>query len=183
MERRSANFGTIRIRPATSRRGLSLLELIIASTMLTMLLGAVSMVLRTGRLAWEAHESDFVQIEAAQATLRHIVRAVRQAQEVVAVSGSADLSGNLQLRMPNGDVLVWDHDDATTAVNHGIGTADSLLADGISQLNIQAYEADGVTLAGSAATTQCLEIRVTVPLDRATGGSHTVSSWAWVRSW
>ncbi len=162
---------------------MSLLEVIIASTMLTMLLGTVSLVLRTGRLAWEAHESDFTRIEAAQATMRHMVRAVRQARRVVSASPAGDTSGFLSLEMADGQILAWEHDEATNTVLHGVNAADSLLADRISGLEILSFEADGVTPAATAATTQSLEIRVTVTLERETGAQRTVSSWAWVRAW
>lgn len=170
-------------RKAISRGGMSLLELIIATSMLAMVLSSVTLVLRTGRLAWEAHEGDFVRLEAAHATLRHIVRQTRQAKAVTSLSAAADTSGMISLAMANGDVFVWDHDASTQRVNCGVGSANQLLATGITGLTIVGYKADASTETTNAADVQCLKITVTVTLPRETNATRNVTSWAWVRTW
>ena len=62
-----------------------MLELVIATSMFAIMLTAVCVILRTGRQVWEAHEAEFTLVEAAQATLRHVVRRVRQAEQVTAI--------------------------------------------------------------------------------------------------
>jgi hypothetical protein len=162
---------------------MSLLELVIATSMLAMVLTSVSVVLRTGRQAWEAHEADFTRIEAAHATLRHIVREVRQADAVNSISAATDNSGRLSLLMPNGAVKVWAHDAGTGRVNYGITNASSLLAPDIKGLRFVGFQADGTTQTAAPDEVQALRIEVTIQLPVAANGTRVASSWAWVRSW
>jgi type II secretory pathway pseudopilin PulG len=166
------------------RRGMSLLEVVVATSMLAMIMTTISVVMRTSRQAWEAHDADYQMIEAAHATLRHIVREVRQAERVTAISRADDTSGSIGLELPNGDIRVWDHDSNTNTVNCGIGAASWMLAPDIEQLRIVGYEADATTeTEDDEALVQCVRIDVTVELDRDTNSTRTVSSWAWIRSW
>lgn len=162
---------------------MTLLELVIASAMMAMLLTAVTLVLRTGRQAWEAHEGDFIRLEGLHATLRHIVRQVRQADAVTAISLASDNSGALTLAMPDGSAVAWDHDAVTNTVKCGLTAADQLLASNITGLNIVGYKADGVTTTAVPSEIQSLRISVTVQLPRETNATRTYSSWAWIRSW
>ena len=165
------------------RRGMSLLELVVATSLLAMMLTAVTVILRTSRQVWESHEAEFVRLEAAQATLRHIVRQVRQADAVSAISDATDNSGQLALAMPDGQVVVWDHDGGTNTVNYGVGAANSLLAPEIAGLRFAGLRADGTTPAAQPAEVQCLRIDVTIPVPAGAAGSGVFSSWAWIRSW
>jgi len=162
---------------------MSLLELVIATTMLAMIVATVSVVMRTSRLAWEAHEAAKNRIEAAHATVRHIVRRARQATGVVAITPSTDNSGQVSLRMPNLSVEVWDHDDVAMTVKYGVTTAANLLANNITGLRFTGYEADGTTLSTTAADTRAIKLEVTVQLPVETGGTRTIQSWVWIRSW
>lgn len=168
---------------ACKRRGMTLLELVIASSMMAVLLTAVTLVLRTSRQAWEAHEGDYTRLEGLHATLRHIVRQVRQADAVTAISAAGDNSGALTLAMPDGSKVAWDHDGATNTVKCGVTTADQLLATSITGLNIVGYKADGVTATAVPSEIQNLKVSVTVQLPREVNATRTYSSWAWIRSW
>lgn len=168
---------------ANNRRGMTLLELVIAAAMMALLLTAVTLVLRTGRQAWEAHEADYTRLEGLHATLRHMVRQVRQADAVTAISAASDNSGALSLAMPDGSTFVWDHDDTTNFVNCGVTTPDQLLSSNITGLNIVGYKADGVTATTVPVEIQNVRIAVTVQLPREQNGTRTYSSWAWIRSW
>lgn len=165
------------------RRGMSLLELVIATSMLAMVMGAVSMILRTSRQAWEAHAGDYTRVEAAHATLRHLVREVRQADAVTAVSTAADNSGQLGLLMPTGETRLWDHDASTNTVNFTATSGSGILATDITGLRMTAYEADGTTTTTTADDVQFLKIDVTIQLPRSVSGTRVVSSYVWVRSW
>jgi prepilin-type N-terminal cleavage/methylation domain-containing protein len=162
------------------RRGLSLLELVIATSMLALLMTAVSVVMRSSRQAWEAHVADYNRLEAAHATLRHIVRQVRQARSVTSISASTDDSGQLSLRMPDDTVVAWDHDDTNDTVNYGITTADNLLATEISGLRFTGYEANGTTTTTVPDDVFALRVEVTVQMPTS---ARTIDSWAWLRSW
>lgn len=168
---------------AFKRRGMTLLELVIASSMMAVLLTAVTLVLRTSRQAWEAHEGDYIRLEGLHATLRHMVRQVRQANAVTAISAAGDNSGALTLAMPDGSTVAWDHDGPTSTVKCGVTTADQLLSTNITGLNIVGYKPDGVTTTTVPSEIQSLRVSVTVQLPRETNATRTYSSWAWIRSW
>ncbi|MCA9123232.1 MAG: hypothetical protein H6822_28185 [Planctomycetaceae bacterium] len=162
---------------------MSLLELIIATSLLALLMTSVSVVIRSGRTSWEAHEGDYVRIEAAHSVLRHIVRTIRAAEGITEVSAANDNSGRLGVIMPDGDTLLWDHDSNTNRVNYGVTTPNNLLATDVTGLRFRGMRADGVTPAVVPADVQCIQVEVTVQLPRETNGQRIVTSWAWVRSW
>ena len=66
---------------------------------------------------------------------------------------------------------------------YGVTTTDTLLAEGIVQFYFTAYKADGVTSTTIPADVQLIKSTVRVDLPRDTGGTRTLSAWAWVRSW
>ena len=68
-----------------ARRGVTLLELIVASTMLAAVVGATTTVLRGAHAAWVDHESDLARTEA----LAHGVGQLRGAQHPDAVRRDA----------------------------------------------------------------------------------------------
>jgi len=162
---------------------MTLLELVIATSMLTMLLVSVSTVLRASRAAWEAHEADWVRLESAYATLRHIVRWLRQAESVTALSSPNDSSGYISIRLPNGDEYGWRHDRTSSSVSFGKGTARELLAEHIDSLTIEAFKADGTTPTTDLQAVQCFRITVGVRLPRDTAATRTVRSWVMMRAW
>ncbi|MGE3775595.1 MAG: hypothetical protein AB7F89_00295 [Pirellulaceae bacterium] len=162
---------------------MTLLELIIASTMLAAVMAAVSVVMRTSRQAWEAHEADYQRVEAAHATLRHIVRHVRRAVEVVDISDSADASGQLSIVLSDGTVHVWDHDDGSSCVNYGEDSASDLLASEITGLRFTGYAANGVTATAVPEQIRALLVEVDVQLPVEAGGQRNIKSWVWLRSW
>lgn len=160
-----------------------MLELIIATSMLAMVLTTVGVVLRTGRQAWEAHTADYSRIEAAHATLRHMVRQSRRATSVSSITPSTDNSGRLALNLSDGSVVVWDHDAATSSVNYGVSNATNLLSSDIANVRFTGYRADATTITTTASQVKAIKIDVTVQLPLDTSGSRVVSSWAWLRSW
>jgi prepilin-type N-terminal cleavage/methylation domain-containing protein len=165
------------------RRGFSLLELVISASMLAVLMVAIGGVLRTSRQAWEAHEGDYQRLDALHATVRHIVRSVRQADGVTEISAAGDTSGRLGLLLVDGSTVVWDHDSITSKVNYGVTTPTNLLAENITTLRFTGYRADGVTATTTTNLVQNIMIEASVTLPREAGGTKTISSWAWVRSW
>ena len=165
------------------RAGTTLLELILATTLLTGMVVAMAVVLRTGHLAWRANQADAERISSATGTLRHIVRRVRQAEAVVAISNPSDASGSLSVLTPSGQTLVWSHDDSTRQVFFGVGTADSLLGQEISTLSFTGHQADGTTQTTVIDEIQSVKCHLTVELPRKTNGTRSVSCWAWLRAW
>lgn len=166
-----------------SRRGMSMLELVIASTLLTVVVASVSVLMRTSREVWFAQEQDQERLQAVQSLLRHLVRHGRQAVAVTDVSGSGDTSGTVSLAMPSGEVWVWDHDNASQQVNFGVTAANGLLADSIAAFEVVGYEADGATVTANVADMQVLRVTATVNLPREVNGTKTFESWIWLRAW
>ncbi len=162
---------------------MTLLELILATTLMTTMVVAVGATLRIGHVAWKAHQGDAAEIMAANATVRHVVRRVRQARAVTSISAPSDPSGSLSLLMPSGETLVWAHTAAAEEVSFGIGSADDVLGEGIVEFSFTGYEADGITQTNQPADVRSMDCRVVVELPRETGGTRVVSCRAWLRSW
>lgn len=165
------------------RRGMTLLELIMATTLMTTMVATVAVVLRTGHAAWQAQQGEAAQIMAAHATVRHIVRRVRQAEAVDNISKATRIDGELKLLMPSGEKLVWKLDKGTEEARFGINSADNLLSRGITELRFIGYEADGVTQTDDKKEVHSIKCQVRVELPRETNSTRTVSCWAWLRAW
>jgi hypothetical protein len=151
--------------------------------MLAVLMVAIGGVLRTSRQAWEAHESDYLRLQALHATVQHIVRYVRQADAVTEISLASDTSGRLGLLLVDGSTVIWDHDSSTSRVNYGVTTPTSLLTENVATLKFTGYKADGVTTTTTPNLVQNILIEATVTLNRESGATKTISSWAWIRAW
>lgn len=162
---------------------MTLLELMLASAMLTTVLTAVSVVVRGAYNTWQAHEGDSQRIEAAHATVRHIVRQMRQAQAVTAITAKTNAAGSLSLLMTNGQTWVWSRNAGTDQVLHGVTTATHLLAENITELSFIGYELDGVTETTTVDDIHSIKCIAKTVLPRDSGGGRTVSCWGWVRAW
>ena len=156
------------------------MELLVSVTLMVSVVTAVSVLLRVNYDTWLDYRSDALHNDAAVGVLRHIVREVRQCEEVTAISGAGDYSGTMTVRMPNGDSVVWDH--AGTNVNYGVTSANQLLGNGITGLNFVGYERDGITAAAIPQDVQCVQVTVNFALPSRTTSSRTLSSKVWIRS-
>ncbi len=170
---------TLRNQPG-SRRAMTLLEVTIATTMMTTLVLSVSMIVRTGYTAWLAQEADAAKIESAHAVLRHILRKARQAEAVLIVSLPSDGAGNLTLLTSSGQTVAWKRNAGTDEVLYGVGSASDLLGEEITDLRFTAYKADGVTTTTVADEIQAIKCSATVTTPT---GSRTATAWAWLRAW
>ena len=172
--------------PRRRRRGLTLLELIVAATIMTTIVTAVAAVLRGTHTMWRAQQDDAERLEAASATLRHIVRQVRQCGAVTAISDARETSGSLAVTMTDGTEYVWGHVAASDDVTFGTERTvekNPLLAEHIGALHFVGYEADGATVTTVANDIQAVECLVRVDLPRTTGGTVWLSSWVCLRTW
>lgn len=164
---------------------MTLLEMMAAVTIMATLMGSCVVLVRSSYATWQAHESDMERADNANATLRHVVRHVRQASSVAAISTASDTSGNLSLLMDSGNTLLWQHSGAGKQVYYGVspGVADQLLAEDIDEMTFVAYEADGVTTTTVVEDIHAIKCTVKVTMPAGGGTSRTVSSWAWLRTW
>jgi len=174
----------------TSRGGFSLLELIVTTAMLATLTTSCMVIVRTSYTAWNRHEDDHATLQGGQAVLRHIVRQVRQARAVMAISLATDDSGSLSLLDVNGNMLVWEHDAVTKQVLFGITIATNVLATGIEELTFVGYKVDDLdetTDPGLIHKVQCTtKVNIARPVStKWPDGIEpvTTSNQAWLRVW
>ncbi len=162
---------------------LTLLELIIASTLLTLLMTSVALILRTSRLAWESYEQDTARLESAYGALRHVVRWVRQAESVVSASDAANANGHITIRLPNQAQYAWRHDRSSSSLLFGKGSPNEVLAEHIESFVVEPFRADGRTPATDPKDMQCFRITVGVRLPGEKNRLRTVQSWVMMRAW
>jgi hypothetical protein len=139
---------------------------------------------RTANDAWRRHRDDSDQRRQAIAAVQHVVRLVRQASQVTAISALGDSSGALTLQMANGTSAIWDHDGATNRVLYGTVTPTGVLADGITQLSFMGLTANGYSTTVDPTKIHAIHCTVRYNLNRPTGAvTETISNVAWIRTW
>jgi type II secretory pathway pseudopilin PulG len=161
---------------------MSLLEMMVATTIMATLMASVVVVIRSGYAAWNAQESDIDRLENAYGLLRHFAQQLRQASSVTAISAPASTTGSLSFLTPTSATRTWSYSGGGDVYFHN-GTSNQLLAKSINSLNFVGYEADGVTSTMAVDEIQIVKCTVQVTLPRGGGVTRTVSSRAWIRSW
>ena len=166
------------------RAAFTLVEIIAATAIMAVLTTSSFAIVRTAHSAWSRHRSDSEQRREAVAALQHIVRRVRQATAVAAISPPGDFSGSLTVLMPNGTSAIWDHDAPAKRINFGTVTANNLLAAGITEMNCIALAANGTTQATAPDLAHSIRCTLKYTLSRPTGSvTETVTGLAWLRAW
>ncbi len=166
------------------RSGLTLLELVIATSMLAVVMTSLSLVLRTARSAWDATDGEYAAMHHATTLARHFVRESREARSV---DQFATGGGSIRLEMSDGSLVQWSLAGATHGMDdvvllENLTTGEAVpLARGIRGLSFTGFEANGSTIASNPQDIQLLQVQVTV--DRPSGGQQTVDAQVWVRSW
>lgn len=163
-----------------TRCGVTLLEVMLAVSLSAVMMTSSFVVLRSSVTAWRSHEADLDRSTQATALLRHFTRAARQARGVAAISAASDTSGSITLMTAAGSTLAWDHSGTSVTLSVDAGAAQSA-ADDIRELSFEGYEADAVT--PTTATDDIQLVRVVATTDQPAGGTRTISSYVWLRSW
>lgn len=166
---------------------MSLLELVIASSMLAVVMTSLSLVLRSARTAWDANDSNYAAVHHATTVARHIVRTAREVRRVLELPAAGNL---LAVELADGSQMRWHHTAADSNGNTDVvllrdlvsGT-DSPLAFGIRDLSFVGYEADGSTQTTNMDDIQLIEVQVTVDTPTGASAQETVKSKVWIRSW
>ena len=161
------------------RKAITLLELIVTLALMSALVTAISGLLRTSITTFEGYGSDHQRIEAAHGLARHIVRQLRQAAAVVAISDPGQSPGWLVVPTSAGQLLVWQQ--VGSDVNYGVGSADDLLAAPIDTLSFIGLEASGAQ-ASSEDEIRAVQITCRVALDREVDTERVVRCTAWLRT-
>ncbi len=169
-----------------SRHALTLLELVIASSMLAVVITSLSLVMRTARTTWEANDNDYAAMHHAHTVARHFVRQARQARRVTALPPAGD---SITLEFPDGSQRTWNHVSGTQDFGDTVfltlsSTAQRIpLATDIRDLSFTGFEANGITVAKDVGKIRLVEVRVTTVLPRGTNPQQSVASKVWIRSW
>ena len=162
-----------------------MLELVIAGSMMAMVMTSLSVVLRTGRVAWEANDNDYGGMHHAHAVATHFIRQAREARAVVNIGASGEF---VTLEMRDGGSVTWSLSSGGAGsagqvmVSSGSGGV-TPLAMSIGDLSFIGYRADGITVATDVDDIRLLMISVGVDLPRGHGSRQTVASKVWIRSW
>jgi prepilin-type N-terminal cleavage/methylation domain-containing protein len=170
----------------TDRRqsGFTLVEVMAATAIMAVLTTASFTLIRTANDAWRRHRDDSMQRGQAVAALQHLVRRVRQATQVTAISTAADNSGFLTLQMADGTSAMWDHNSGTSQVLYGTATPNNLVAEGIAQMNFVALTANGLAMTTDPTKIHAVRCTAWYTLSRPSGPlTETVSCLAWLRAW
>lgn len=139
---------------------------------------------RTSYTAWLRHRTDASQRQTALAALQHVMRRVRQATRVTAISASNNVTGNLTLLMTDGTRSYWARNSGTNQLLYGTTSANNLLAAGITETLFEAYKADGATVTTQPDLIHAVKCTVKYTLTRPSGTTtETVSSTAFLRAW
>jgi type II secretory pathway component PulJ len=165
-----------RIPNAARRQGVTLFEVMTALAISAGMMASSVVVIRSAYTAWQAQEADLEKAAVAHSVLQHVVRGMRQASGVVAISAAANPAGSLTIARTNGTTATWTFSAGTVSYSENGGAAQPL-AVGLASMSFQGYRANGVTLTSEPGNVQA--IRTAMPV----GGNRTVSSFSWVRSW
>ena len=175
--------------PATQRQprsGYSLLELIVAMSLLSVVMTATSSVLRTSRQVWEAHEADLTRLRTAHAVVRHIVREAREAREVIAVDANQPVGASLSVRLPDGDELTWQHDGSASRVlftQASVSNSAQVVAEQIDSLEFRPVLIDGSAYAPERTDRiQELTVLAGTTLPRETPVTRIAVASVWLRA-
>lgn len=166
------------------RTAFTLVEVIAATAIMAALTTSSFALVRTAHHAWSRHRDDALKRQEAIATLHHVMRRVRQATAVTAISAATDASGALALQMADGSAAMWDHDAGTARALYGSTSPTNVLAEGITEMRFVGMTANGLTATTDVTKIHLVSCTVKYALSRPSGSTtETVSCIAWLRSW
>lgn len=166
----------------SKRKGLTLLEVVIAGSMLAVVMTSLSLVLRTARTSWEANDNDYGSVHYAHTVALHFVREAREARSIVHFS-----SDDVAFELRDGSQMGWrfesDGKEGIVYVRSSRLGEESPLAFGIRNLSFSGFLPDGVTPATTLEDIALIEVQVAVEMGRKANSLQTVTSRVWIRSW
>ena len=166
------------------RRAFTLVEMIAATAIMATLTVASFTLVRTANSAWLRHRDDSNSRREATAAMIHIVRRIRQASRVTAITPAADAAGSLTLLMAGSATVVWSRNAGTNQVLYGTSTPTSLLATGITELSFVGLKANGSTPTTQTDLIHAVKCTIKYTVARPSGAvTETMSSLAWLRAW
>ena len=173
-----------RLRNNTHRRqGATLLELMATLGITATLMTSSMVVVRSSHTVWQKHRAAADQMDAADTTIRHMVRAIRQTASLSQIS-LASFPGTLRIVAPDGSEKFWFD---TANVVYCMSSPDGLtwdiepMAENVTDFEVVGYEADGVTATQTLDEVRLIHCSITV--QHSDGSNMTASSNAWIRKW
>jgi type II secretory pathway component PulJ len=163
---------------------LTLVEMIAATAIMATLTVASFSLVRTANNAWLRHRDDSATRREALAAMNHLVRQIRQASRVTAISTAANPAGSLTLLMTGSATACWIRNAGTSQVLYGTSTPTSLLATGITELSFVGLKANGSTATTQTDLIHAVKCTIKYLVPRPSGAvTETLSSTAWLRAW
>lgn len=163
-------------------RAMTLLETVLAMTLLSMIALTGAQAVRMSWQAWDVQDRRSDMLQQLGGVLTHITRLTRGARAIVSVSGPTETSGNLEITLPDDSVVKWYHDSIDSTVRYEIGGVNpgELVATGIDSLKFECFQIDGVTPTVVLADIRMIRVTtsVTIPVQ---GTSFPLSSAIWIR--
>lgn len=169
-----------------NRKGVSLLELVIAGSMLAGVMTGLSFVMRTARQSWDTIDSEYAVLQQMQAVARHFVRTAREANGVSTIA--SDGSG-ITLSLPDDQTASWNwtprRNGRQGVVIHRspLNPSGAILAGEIDSLQFTGFTGDGVTATTATDDIQVVQITIAVTVPRSAVPQRTIQSKVWIRSW
>jgi type II secretory pathway pseudopilin PulG len=162
--------------------GLSLLEMMAATAIMSTVTAAVVVVMHTGYSAWIAQEADIDVLENGYGVLRHFARQLRQSTNVTAITAAGNTTGSLSFTTATGAACTVAR-NASSDIYYNNGTSNQLLAKSINSMTFTGYKADGITATTTVTDIQVVQCQVQITLPRGAGVTRTLTTRAWLRSW
>ncbi|MCH7719630.1 MAG: hypothetical protein IH988_01385 [Planctomycetes bacterium] len=164
------------------RRAMTLLETVLAMTLLSLISVLGAQVVRTSWQAWDIQDRRSDTFQHLNGVLTHVTRHLRMCRSVFAVSGPIDTSGNLEIKLPDDSMVKWFHDAPNRVVRYEINgvTPTHLLATGIDALKFECFQIDGVTTTTVPGDIRMIRTTATVTIP-VQGTPFTLSSTVWIR--
>ena len=173
--------------PRCRRAGVTLLELVIAGSLLAAVTASLHVVVRGTRVAWDQLDGEAQRLAQVDDGLRFMVRRCREADRLVPSAGGA--RGQFTLAMPGGHTLRF-HRGVTEDIVHvtdSRNAADPIpareLIESVDEFAPTFFEANGVTVTADPAAARSIDISLTVALPRDVNAVRTVRSRVWLRRW
>jgi type II secretory pathway pseudopilin PulG len=167
------------------RYGITLLELVIASSMLAVIGSSLSLVLRTARVSWETNDTEAGIHQHAQAVIMHVVRTAREARKVIAITATS-----VALETRSGETMTWTHQpvsadgrNGAVMVSFSSSGGQYPLAYDIRNLTFTGYQEDSTTITTDPTQTKMIQVSATVEIPGNAQRLQTISSRVWIRAW
>lgn len=180
------NTPVTRGRRRSSRLGVSLLELVVASSLLAGMVSGFSLIMRSARQSWELVDDEYAAMHQVQALVRHFVRAARESHGVVAISPDGT---RITIEGEGDRRLTWSWNTSKGQSGGRVTFRDSQrggaadLAHDIRSLQFQGYALDGVTRTSDPEEIRVIEVAASVAPSEESAHLKTVRSKVWIRVW